>query len=163
MKRRALLSMAGAAPLLAVKPPREPMPKFQAKSLDGQVHTRESLKGKVVLVQHWATWCGYCRKDEPAVEQILKDHAKDGLVVLAINAGETKAKVSSYLLEHPRTAKVVLTPDTNLAVLFEGAGLPAYILIDRESKIAAMQPGAGGLMALRGMLKEVDLTRPGGE
>ncbi|MBL8236984.1 MAG: hypothetical protein JNM66_06180, partial [Bryobacterales bacterium] len=54
-------------------------------------------------------------------------------------------------------------PDTNLAVLFEGAGLPAYILIDRESKIAAMQPGAGGLMALRGMLKEVDLTRPGSE
>lgn len=163
MKRRALLSLAGAVPLLAVKPPREPMPKFQAKSLDGQVYTRESLKGKVVLVQHWATWCGYCRKDEPAVEQVIKDHAKDGLVVLAINAAESKAKVTTYLLEHPRTAKVVLTPDTNLAALFEGAGLPAYILIDRESNIAAMQPGSGGLMALRGMLKEVDLVRPGGE
>ena len=151
--------MAAASPLMAVKPPREPMPRFQAKSLDGQIFTRENLKGKVVLVQHWATWCGYCRKDEPAVEQVIKDHAKDGLVVLAINAAEPKPKVLDYLKEHPRTAKIVLTPDTNLARLFEGAGVPAYILIDRESNIAAMQPGSGGLMALRAMLKEVDLTK----
>jgi len=145
---------------MAVKSPREPMPRFQAKSLDGQIYTRENLKGKVVLLQHWATWCGYCRKDEPAVEQILKDHAKDGLIVLAINAAEPKAKVLDYLKEHPRTAKIVLTPETNLARIFDGSGVPAYILIDRESNVAAMQPGSGGLMALREMLKEVDLIKP---
>ena len=160
MKRRAWLALTAASPLMAVKPPREPMPRFQAKSLDGQVYTRENLKGKVVLLQHWATWCGYCRKDEPAVEQILKDHAKDGLIVLAINAAEPKAKVLDYLKEHPRTAKIVLTPETNLARIFEGSGVPAYILIDRESNVAAMQPGSGGLMALREMLKEVDLIKP---
>jgi len=160
MKRRAWLALLAASPLMAVKPPREPMPRFQAKSLDGQIYTRENLKGKVVLLQHWATWCGYCRKDEPAVEQILKDHAKDGLIVLAINAAEPKAKVLDYLKEHPRTAKIVLTPETNLARIFDGAGVPAYILIDRESNVAAMQPGSGGLMALREMLKEVDLIKP---
>ena len=160
MKRRAWLALLAASPLMAVKPPREPMPRFQAKSLDGQIYTRENLKGKVVLLQHWATWCGYCRKDEPAVEQILKDHAKDGLIVLAINAAEPKAKVLDYLKEHPRTAKIVLTPETNLARIFEGSGVPAYILIDRESNVAAMQPGSGGLMALREMLKEVDLIKP---
>lgn len=131
--------------------------------MDGELHTRESLKGKVVLVQHWATWCSYCRKDEPAVEQIIKDHAKDGLIVLAINAAESKAKVQDYLKDHPRTAKVVLTPDTNLAQLFEGAGVPAYILIDRDSNIAAMQPGSGGIMALRGMLREAGLSKPSGQ
>ena len=135
------------------------MPRFQGKSLDGKSFTRESLKGKVVLVQHWATWCGYCKKDEPAVEQILADHAKDGLVVLAINAGEPKAKVLDYLQVHRRTANIVLTPDTTLAVLFQGTGVPAYILIDRESNVAAMQPGSGGLLALREMLKEVDLRK----
>jgi thiol-disulfide isomerase/thioredoxin len=159
MNRRRWLSVLAAAPLAAQQPPRDPMPRFQAKTIDGQLHTRESLKGKVVLLQHWATWCGYCRKDEPAVEQILKDHAKDGLIVLAINASEPRATVEAYLKEHRRTAKIVLTPDTNLAQLFEGTGVPAYILIDRDSKIAAMQPGAGGLMGLRGMLKEVDLTK----
>ncbi|MFN0105674.1 MAG: TlpA family protein disulfide reductase [Bryobacteraceae bacterium] len=159
MKRRTWLTLAAASPLPAVKPPREPMPRFQAKSIDGELFTRENLKGKVVLVQHWATWCGYCRKDEPAVEQIIKDHAKDGLIVLAINAAESKAKVQDYLNEHRRTAQIVMTPETNLARLFEGAGLPAYILIDRESNVAAMQPGSGGLLALREMLKEVDLRK----
>lgn len=161
MNRRRWLSVAAALPLAAQDPQGQAMPRFQARTLDGQLHTRESLKGKVVLLQHWATWCGYCRKDEPAVEQILKDHAKDGLVVLAINAAEPKATVQSYLKEHPRTAQIVLTPDTNLAPLFEGTGVPAYILIDRNSKIAAMQPGAGGLLGLRGMLEEVGLSKPG--
>ena len=85
-----------------------------------------SERGHVVMLDVWATWCGYCRKDEPAVEQILKDHAKDGLVVLAINAAESKATVQNYLKDHPRTAQVVLTPDTNLAPLFEGAGAPPF-------------------------------------
>ena len=159
MKRRVWLTLAAASPLMAVKPPREPMPRFQAKSIDGELYTRENLKGKVVLVQHWATWCGYCRKDEPAVEQVIKDHGKDGLIVLAINAAESKAKVEEYLKARPRAAKIVMTPDTNLGRLFEGSGLPAYILIDRESNVAAMQPGSGGIMALREMLKEVDLTK----
>jgi thiol-disulfide isomerase/thioredoxin len=135
------------------------MPRFQAKSIDGRIYTRENVKGKVVLVQHWATWCGYCRKDEPAVEQILKDHAKDGLIVLAVNAAESKAKVLDYLKGRPRSAKIVMTPDTTLGRLFEGSGLPAYILIDRDSNVAAMQPGSGGLLALREMLKEVDLRK----
>jgi thiol-disulfide isomerase/thioredoxin len=160
MKRRAWLTLAAATPLMAVKPPREAMPRFQAKSLDGQVYTRESLKGKVVLLQHWATWCGYCRKDEPAVEQIIEDHAKDGLIVLAINAAEPKAKVLDYLKQHPRSAKIILAPDTNLAKFFGGVGVPAYMLIDRESNVAAAQPGSGGIMALREMLKEVDLIKP---
>jgi thiol-disulfide isomerase/thioredoxin len=159
MNRRQWLAITAALPLAAQSAKREPMPRFQAKTLDGQLHTRESLKGKVVLIQHWATWCSYCRKDEPAVEQILKDHAKDGLIVLAINAAESRDTVQQYLKDHPRTAKIVLTPDTNLAPLFEGAGVPAYILIDRDSNIAAMQPGSGGLMALREMLKEAGLQR----
>lgn len=154
------MTLAAASPLFAVKPPREPMPRFQAKSIDGQIYTRENCKGKVVLLQHWATWCGYCRKDEPAVEQVIKDHANDGLIVLAINAAESKAKVLDYLKARPRTAKIVMTPDTDLARLFAGSGVPAYILIDRESNVAAMQPGSGGIMALREMLKEVGLNRP---
>ena len=160
MKRRAWLSLAAAAPFLAAKPDRDPMLPFQAKSLDGQVYTLENCKGKVVLVQHWATWCSYCRKDEPAVEQIIADHAKDGLIVLAVNAGEAKDTVQEYLKTHGRTAKIVLKPDTTLAEIFAGIGVPAYLLVDREGKVAAAQPGSGGLLALREMLKEVDLTKP---
>ena len=159
MNRRRLLGVLAAAPLAAQRPPREPMPRFRAKTLDGREFTRENLKGKAVLIQNWATWCGYCRKDEPAVEQVIKDHAKEGLVVIAINSGEPRATVEAYLKDHPRTANIVLSKDTDLSVLFEGVGVPAYLLIDRDSKLAAGQPGSGGLLALREMLKEVGLGK----
>lgn len=133
---------------------------FRAKSLDGKAFSLESLHGKVVLIQHWATWCGYCRKDEPAVEQILADHAKDGLVVLAVNAGEERAVVESYLKDHKRTAHIVLAPDTDLGSVFQRVGVPAYLLLDRAGNVAGAQPGSGGLMALRELLKEAGMVRP---
>jgi thiol-disulfide isomerase/thioredoxin len=153
------MSLAAAAPLAAQNPPRELIAPYRARTIDGLTFTRESLKGKVVLVQHWATWCGYCRKDEPAVEQVIKEHTKDGLVVLAINSGESRDKVKEYLKDHPRTAHIVLTPDTNLAVLFQDVGVPAYLLIDRDAKLAAGQPGAGGILALRQLLKEAGIEK----
>jgi thiol-disulfide isomerase/thioredoxin len=159
MTRRDSLLLLPAGAALAQEPPREPLPKFTAKDLDGATHTKESLRGKVILIQHWATWCGFCRKDEPAVESIISDHAAQGLVVLAVNAGEPKAAVQAYLREHKRSARVVLGPDTNLGRLFDGAGLPAYLLIDRDGLVAHGQAGAGGLPALHEMMRIVKLRK----
>ncbi|MBI2687155.1 MAG: TlpA family protein disulfide reductase [Acidobacteria bacterium] len=155
MHRRRWLTLAAAAPLAA----KTRMSRWQAKTIDGEQLDGAALKGQVVLVQHWATWCGYCRKDEPAIERILSDHAKDGLVVIAINANEPRAIVKSYLKSHQRTAKIVLSPDTNLSRLFDDTGVPAYILIDREGNLAGTQAGSGGLMALRELLKDADLGK----
>ena len=138
---------------------RQVMPSFLGKSLDGATFNRETTMHKVVLIQHWATWCGYCRKDEPGVEAIIRDHAAQGLVVMAVNAGEQKAKVLEYLKEHKRSAKIVLASDTNLRRFFEDAGLPAYILIDRDGKIAHMQAGSGGLPAFHEMMRIVGLKK----
>ncbi len=55
--------------------------------------------GKVVLVQLWATWCGYCKRDQPAVDEVVESYGKQGLVVLAVNAGESKKKVQQYLAD----------------------------------------------------------------
>jgi thiol-disulfide isomerase/thioredoxin len=71
---------------------REPAPRFTAKTLEGEKFSNESLRGKVVLVQFWATWCQYCRRDQPAVDALIGDFADKGLVVLAVNVGEPKKK-----------------------------------------------------------------------
>lgn len=135
------------------------MVKFQARSVSGESFSNDTLKGKVVLIQYWATWCKFCRKDEPALERVISDHANDGLVVLAVNAGEPPADVRNYLKDHPRTASVVLSKDTNLASVFEGAGLPAYILLDRDGSVAGTQSGSGGILALRELLKDAGLGK----
>ena len=136
---------------------REPAPKFHVKTLDGEVFTNESLKGKVVLLQFWTTWCPYCRKEQDAVETVVHDFAARGLVVLAVNVGEAKKKVKQYLADAPRTCKVVLTDDTNLAAMFAAKSYPLYVLIDRDGNIAGQQDGAAGERALRGLLAEAGL------
>ena len=130
----------------------EPAPHFVAHTLDGERLSSDSLRGKVVLIEFWATWCKYCKGDEPAIESVLKEFEKDGLVVLAVDMGEPKRRVKKYLDESPRTAKIVLAEDTTLAAICEAKSYPMYVLIDREGTIAGTRHGAGGEDALRDLL-----------
>jgi thiol-disulfide isomerase/thioredoxin len=136
---------------------REPAPAFRARTLDGEEFNNESLKGKVVLLQFWTTWCPYCRKDQDAVEALVRDFDASGLVVLAVNVGESKKKVKQYLADSPRTCKIVLTADTNLAALYAATSYPLYVLIDRDGNIAGQQDGAAGEAALRRLLAKAGL------
>src|SRR5215471_7695025 len=68
----------------------EPAPRFHAKTVSGEQFTNESVKGKVVLLQFWTTWCPYCKKEEPLVNDVTDEFAGKGLVVLAIDVGESK-------------------------------------------------------------------------
>jgi thiol-disulfide isomerase/thioredoxin len=136
---------------------REAAPRFRAKTLEGEQFTNESLKGKVVLLQFWTTWCTYCRQDQPVVDAIVHDFADKGLVVLAVDVGESKKKVKQFLEGSPRACKIVLTEDTNLAAIFAANSYPVYVLIDREGKIAGTQRGAAGEDALRRLLEKAGL------
>src|ERR1700690_147467 len=133
---------------------REPAPKFHAKTLDGEVFTNQSTKGKVVLLQFWTTWCPYCRKEQSLVDSIDHEFAGKGVVVLAINVAESKKKVKQYLQDSPRSCRIVLTEDTNLAAMYQANAYPIYVVIDRDGNIAAEQRGAGGERSLRRMLRK---------
>src|SRR2546430_2074326 len=78
-----------------------PAPRFHAKTTSGETFNNDSIKGKVVLLEFWASWCQYCEQEEPLVEKINKEFAAKGLVVLAIDVAESKKTVKKYLLEHP--------------------------------------------------------------
>lgn len=136
---------------------REAAPRFRAKTLEGEQFTNESLKGKVVLLQFWTTWCGFCRREQPGVDAIVHDFADKGLVVLAVDVGESKKKVKQFLERSPRACKIVLTEDTNLAAIFAANSYPVYVVIDREGKIAGTQRGAAGEDALRRLLGKAGL------
>jgi len=136
---------------------REPAPRFTVKTLDGEKLNNESLKGQVVLLQFWTTWCGYCRRDQASVEAITTEYGSKGLIVIAVDVNESRKKVMAYLRENPRSAKIVLTEDTNLAAVFAAKAFPLYVAIDRAGKLAGQQSGAGGEEALRRLLKKAGL------
>jgi thiol-disulfide isomerase/thioredoxin len=155
---RAAVTLAVPFALAKASDRDEPPLHFVARTLDGEKYSSDSLKGKVVLINFWATWCPYCKKEEKAVESILKDFESKGLIVLAVDMGEPKRKVKKYLEENPRSSKVVLAEDTTLAAICEAKTYPLYVLLDREGNIAGKQHGAAGEQALRRLLGRAGLT-----
>ncbi|HXZ29226.1 MAG TPA: TlpA disulfide reductase family protein [Terriglobales bacterium] len=146
-----------AASAFAGSPAREPAPRFTAKTMGGETFTNASVKGKVVLLEFWATWCEYCTSEEALVDSIDKEFSPKGLIVLAVDVGESKKKVKKYLAQNPRAVRIVLTDDTNLAAMYAATSYPIYVVIDRDGNIAGIQRGAAGEGALRRLLRRAGL------
>jgi thiol-disulfide isomerase/thioredoxin len=135
-----------------------PAPNFHAKTLTGETFNNASIKGKVVLLEFWTTWCPYCKDEEKLVDEVNQEFSGKGLIVLAVDVGESKKKVKKYLEEHPRSCRIVLTEDTNLAAMYAATSYPIYVVIDREGNIAATRRGASGERGLRYLLRRAGLS-----
>src|SRR5260370_3060768 len=154
----ALLFTAGC--LLAAAKDKEPAPRFNATTTTGEKFTNESIKGKVVLLEFWTTWCGFCADEAAFVDKIGHELAGKGLVLLAINVGESKKTVKKYLERHPRNCKIVMMEDTNLAAMYQANAYPIYVVIDRDGFIVGTQRGAGGEDALRRLIARAGIESP---
>jgi thiol-disulfide isomerase/thioredoxin len=132
-------------------------PAYRVRALSGERFTNESLKGSVVLVQFWTTWCPYCRQDQPALDAIERQYSGRGLMVLAVNVGESREKVAEYLRHSPRHCRVVASEDTDLAEVLGTGGFPSYVLIGRDGRIVNRQHGAAGEESLRQLLSEAGI------
>jgi thiol-disulfide isomerase/thioredoxin len=138
----------------------EPAPRFNARTITGEKFTNASIKGKIVLLDFWTTWCSFCATEAGLVVKLNHDYADKGLLVLAVNVGESKKKVNKYLAQHPRSSRVVLTDDTNLAAMYQATVYPIYVVIDRDGNIAATQRGAAGDEGLHRILARAGLPFP---
>ena len=153
-----LLILLAATCALAADETGEPAPRFHAKTLSGAQFNNANIKGKVVLFEFWTTWCPYCEREASLVDDIAKEFADKGLIVLAVDVLEPDQKVKKYLAEHPRGVPIVLTKDTNLAAMYNAQSYPIYVVIDRDGNIAGEQRGAAGERALRNMLRRAGLN-----
>jgi len=137
---------------------KEPAPHFTAITTTGEKFNNDSIKGKVALLEFWTTWCGYCVEEAAFVDKIGKELAPKGLILLAIDVGESKKTVKKYLEQHPRDCKIVLMEDTNLAAMYQATVYPIYVVIDRDGFIAGEQRGAGGEEALRRLIARTGIS-----
>ena len=135
---------------------------FTARTLDGQSITSSELRGDVVLLQFWATWCPVCQRDQAAVDNIGAAFSGRGLVVLAVDDGEPEAVVRAYLQSRPRSCKVALDESRSLAARFGVYSYPHYVVIDRNGDIVASRAGGGGEANLRSLLSRAGLSSRAG-
>jgi peroxiredoxin len=109
---------------------------FTLADLEGKKWTLKGLRGSVVLVNFWATWCPPCRKEIPDLDALHKRFKDRGLVILAISdedAGTVKPFVAQQQMSYP----VLLDEGRNVNQLFRVAGIPKTFVYDREGKLAA--------------------------
>ncbi len=137
---------------------KESAPRFTATTMDGEKFSNATVKGKVVLLDFWTTWCPYCNEEAAIVDRLGHEFADKGLIVLAINVAESKKKVKAHLERHPRTSHIVLMENTNLAAMYQATVYPIYVVIDRDGDIAGEQRGAAGEGALRRLLARAGLA-----
>jgi thiol-disulfide isomerase/thioredoxin len=118
-------------------PERQVAPDFSWQTQDGKVMHLSDLKGKVVLLDFWATWCGPCRMTIPHVESIHEKFKDKGLVVIGVNLDNPSKReaVSKFIKEHGITYTVVGDNGT-VANEYGVSGIPRFFFIDKHGRIA---------------------------
>ena len=131
---------------------------FTLTDLQGQTFSLRGLRGKAVLLNFWATWCGPCRDEMPYIEKLYRDFRNHGLVVLGVNDEEPEV-AQAFLAENELTFPSLMDERGESYWLYQVTGIPTTILIDKEGKIAARMVGYSSRSEdfLRAALKKVGI------
>ena len=129
---------------------------FTLTDLQGRTWTLSELRGKVVLVNFWATWCQPCRKEMPDLDALYNRFKSEGLVVLGIS-DEDAAKVRSFIAERQVTYPILLDPGRKVNASFQVEGIPKTFIYDREGKMVAQSIDMRTREQFLGMLAEAGL------
>ncbi len=121
----------------------EPARAYAAATLDGDTVSLASLRGQVVLLNLWATWCAPCRAETPYLQSLYEDYRDQGFVIVGISmdTGDAAEDVAMFVEEYEVTYTILHDPRMGGMELYQVLGLPATFLIDREGVLRWMRYG----------------------
>ena len=118
-------------------------PDFTLPQLDGAPVRLADLKGRVVIMEFWATWCGPCRYTAPSLEVIYRRYRDRGVTVLLINEEESAAAVRRWAGRR-FTAPILLDEDGQVGAQYEVSAIPRLLIVDQAGRIVYDHQGYGG-------------------
>ena len=111
-------------------------PPWQVTLPDGRVLTSDALQGKVVLVNFWATWCPYCRKEKPVIDAFWKDYRDRGFEVISISVDDPPDKITGWMQDKDYTFMAAPTNASVAAAFGNVASVPTSFIVDAEGRIS---------------------------
>lgn len=129
---------------------------FTLTDLHGKTWTLKDLRGEVVLVNFWATWCPPCQKEMPDLEALYKEFRHERFVILAISDEEAD-KVRPFITQRKITYPVLLDPGRKVYSLFNVEGIPKSFVYDRDGKLVAQSIDMRTQQQFREMLAQAGL------
>jgi peroxiredoxin len=149
--------LAAALALLEQLDRRRASANFALRDLDGKEWSLSALRGKVVLVNFWATWCPPCRKEMPDLNALYSRFRDQGFLVLAISDEDT-GKLAAFVKEHHVAYPVLLDPGGKVSEQFGAEGIPKSYVYDRDGKLAAIAIDMRTRSQFLAMLSKAGLT-----
>lgn len=116
-------------------------PDFTAQLIDGSSITLSDFKGKPVIINFWATWCGPCVKEMPAFERLQADFG-DKIGIIAVNCGDDADTVKDFASENGYTFPIALDEDYKINMLYPTSSIPYTVVLDANGKITHISAGA---------------------
>ncbi len=138
---------------------REPAPRVQGRTLDGRTMDLAGLRGKVIVLNIWGSWCPPCRKEAPSLERIYQETRSQGVEFVGLNSKDTDAGAKAFQRNFKVTYPSIVDDDGVIQSRFRGklaaAALPTTYIIDRDGKVAVRATDLLTDVKLRDLLQPV--------
>jgi thiol-disulfide isomerase/thioredoxin len=125
----------------AAADPQGPAPNFKLPLRGGKDLSLAQLRGQVVMLNFWASWCGPCRQEMPLLESIQKKYKPLGFTMVGVNVEPDSAEAEKFLQQVPVSFPVAYDRDSNVSKLFRVRGMPSTVIVDRKGNTRMIHQG----------------------
>jgi peroxiredoxin len=136
----ALIALAASTAPAALAPA-STAPDFTLHVMDGPNLRLKEQRGRVVMVNFWATWCGPCRQEMPQLNRLYEKYKASGFVLLGVNVDDDQHKAAEVAAKLGVTFPVLLDTDKAVSKLYDLSTMPSTVLIDRDGKVRYVHRG----------------------
>ena len=151
MKRRTVSVLAAAAAFVALAAAPSavvlaagatgPAPDFVLDSNTGKPVKLSGLKGQVVMINFWATWCGPCRQEMPLLDSIYKQYKDKSFTLLGVNVEPDPKAANDWLKKTPVSFPVLYDVKSDVSNLYKVAGMPSTVFVDKKGNLRVVHRG----------------------
>ena len=121
--------------------PQAQAPDFSLHSMSGPNMRLQDQRGRVVMVNFWATWCAPCRQEMPQLNRLYQKYRSAGFVLLGVNVDDDPSKAAEVATKLGVTFPVLLDPEKNVSKLYDLSTMPSTVIIDRDGKVRYLHRG----------------------